>query len=41
MIQNEREVRDREDNIRHHAGPVGAQSQYASVMPMSYTAGGG
>jgi hypothetical protein len=41
VIQNEREVKSREENIRYNAGPVGAQSQYASVGPMAYTAGGG
>ena len=40
VIQNEREVREREDTIRYHAGPVGAQRQYTSVGPMAYTAGG-
>jgi Cys-rich protein (TIGR01571 family) len=41
-IQNEREVRGREDKLRQNAGPAQTQTQYrAGVGEMSYVAGGG
>ena len=43
VIQNEREVRGREEIVRRNEGPVGAGTQYQSVGPgaMVYAPGGG
>jgi len=41
VIQNEREVREREERVRRNEGPVGAAAQYQSVGPgaMMYAPG--